>query len=180
MKNQLLGVCLIVLCVCGYSGCNSGTPSTPSKQSPAEPLITFSTPGAKPDSEAEEVKVIGTYTGICSVNSVNQAIPIYSPLGFDIFVDRIPKELPPEGVSQEQNDDPLLMKPKIDFDTKMGLLLVSPGTSNPNVLSIVKDGDTIWIESDFEKGLSSEEGFGAYTLVVIPYSDDIRKIQIRN
>ena len=134
--------------------------------------------------------VITTYSGICSMNLDDPAdpigdmknFPIYSQSDFEEFIARVPENFPSKTNPPLKNDDPLLKKPKIDFEKNMALVLLNPDTlaSKPKVLSIREDTETMWIKAEHPAkplGEARPDGMGTYTIVIIPFSGDMKTTQ---
>ena len=105
--------------------------------------------------------------------------PIYSQSDFEEFIARIPEHVPSKTNPPPKNDDPLLKKPKIDFEKNMALVLLNPDTlsSHPKVLSIREDAETMWIEAEHRTkppGEAFPDGMGTYTIVIIPFSGEMK------
>lgn len=177
---------LALSCVaCVVTGCplqHAGGPAPP--PTAAQPQVAS---GPSPGKDAENVNVITTYSGICSMSPEDPAdpiggmkdFPIYSQSDFDEFIARIPEDLPSKTDPPPKNDDPLLKEPKIDFEKNMALVLLNPDTlsSKPKVLSIREDAETMWIEAEHPAkppGEACPDGMGTYTVVIIPYSGDMK------
>ena len=174
---------------CVVMGCplQKGGPSAPSpivEQPKGQPKVSS---GPSPGEDAENVNVITTYSGVCFMNPATPAnpagdmtgFPIYSQSDFEKFIGRIPENLPSKTNPPPKNDDPLLEKPKIDFEKNMALVLLNPDSlsSKPRVLSIREDAKTMWIEAEHPAKLPGEvysDGMGTYTIVIIPFSGEMK------
>lgn len=182
---------LALSCVaCILTGCplqKDGPPasSPPVDKPKGQPKVSS---GPSPGKDAKNVNVISTYSGVCSMNPATPAnpagdmtgSPIYSQSDFEKFIGRIPENLPSKTNPPPKNDDPLLEKPKIDFEKNMALVLLNPDSlsSKPKVLSIREDAETMWIEAEYPAKPPGEvypDGMGTYTIVIIPYSGEMKK-----
>lgn len=145
-----------------------------------------------PGKDATAVKIIATYSGVCSmeladaenpVGAMND-FPIHSQSDFEEFIGRIPLALPAKTNPPPKNDDPLLKKPKIDFKKNMALVLLYPDTISvkPKVLNIRENAKTMWINAEHParpQGESYPLGMGTYTVVIIPFSGQMKTTRFR-
>ena len=198
-----LPTCLLAICVPACTGEGAGDPPSKAEQAadtgsdpgipdrdapdvPPPPAVSAPEPG----NDAKAVEVLETYSGVCWVGAgipgdpveTMMNFPIYSRADFEKFIGRIPKGSPSKTNPPPKNDDPLLEKPEIDFEKNMALVLLYPDTlsSVPRVLSIREDATAMWVKAEHPAkppGEAYPVGMGAYTLVVIPYSGEIKTLR---
>jgi hypothetical protein len=155
--------------------------------SPETATLEAGSPG--PGEDAMPLPVIATYQGVCLMEPKDPTdptgtmplFPIYHPDDLAKFIARIPADSPGKDDPFQDNDDPLLKKPKIDFEKHMALVFLTPDTltAHQQVRSIHEDATTLWTDThqpDIPAGENCPAGLGAYTLVVIPFSGDIKHL----
>lgn len=171
------------------TGCFDSSPTAP-QPGPSGPSMDKEISGPAPDADAMELSVVNTFSGICSMTPKDAAnpvgtmlnFPIYSASDMELFIGRIPNELPSETNSPQKNSDPLLKQPQIDFEKNMVLVLLNPDTlsSMPKVLSVHEDTESMWVKAEHPDTPTEDKcpaGMGTYTLAVVPYAGQMKQLR---